>query len=79
VWGALRHYDLPDLVASLAPRSVWVVNSIDALGHRIRLNDVKKQYGISLAAFRVAGAENSIRIVERRNDESASVFYRDLK
>jgi cephalosporin-C deacetylase-like acetyl esterase len=79
VWGALRHYDLPDLIASLAPRAVWVVNSIDALGNRLRMDEVKKRYGQPLTAFRVAGAENAIRIVERRSDENAAMFYRDLK
>jgi hypothetical protein len=33
VAGALPHYDLPDLVASLAPRPVRIVDARDALGH----------------------------------------------
>ena len=29
---ALKYFDLPDLVGSLAPRPVWMVNAADALG-----------------------------------------------
>ena len=31
----LRSYDLPDLVAALAPREVWVVNATDAMQHAL--------------------------------------------
>jgi len=32
VQGALKYFDLPDLVGALAPRPVTVVNSVDPLG-----------------------------------------------
>src|SRR5205823_1284975 len=33
--GALRYFDLPDLVKSIAPREVRIVKSVDPLGHPV--------------------------------------------
>jgi len=55
VAGALPHYDLPDLVASLAPRPVRMVDVRDALGHVAAPEGVRAVYsgarggGLSLA------------------------------
>ena len=76
--GVLRAYDLPDLVSTLAPRPVWIVNSVNALGQRVSLAAVKKQYAASSLAFRAAQSEAAIRIAERRDDDKPTVFYRDL-
>jgi pimeloyl-ACP methyl ester carboxylesterase len=76
--GALRSYDLPELVAALAPRQVWVVNGVDALGHQVGIGEVRKQYARSLEAFRASGLEASLRIAERRTDEGVAAIYRGL-
>jgi hypothetical protein len=73
--GALRFYDFPDLVAILAPRPTWIVNAVDPLGHRIGTAEVKRQYDSSLAAFRLAEAESSIRISERSAHRPLAAFY----
>jgi len=44
VAGALPHYDLPDLVASLAPRPVRIVDARDALGHVAAMDRVRAVY-----------------------------------
>jgi hypothetical protein len=33
--GVLRHYDLPDLVAAIAPRPVTITHPVDALGEEL--------------------------------------------
>jgi len=76
--GVLRSYDLPDLVSALAPRPVWIVNSVNPLGQRLSLAEMKKQYAASPLAFRAAQSEAAIRIAERRGDDKPTVFYRDL-
>ncbi len=76
--GALRSYDLPDLVAALIPRQVWIVNGVDALGHQVRMGEVKKQYAVSSEAFRTAGLESSLQIVERKSDVGVAAIYRGL-
>jgi len=67
--GVLRAFDLPDLVSSLVPRQVWVVNSVNALGQRVSLAGMKKQYAASAATIHVA---------ERRGDDKPAIFYREL-
>jgi cephalosporin-C deacetylase-like acetyl esterase len=76
--GALKFYDLPDLVATLAPREVWIVNGTDPLGHELPATDVKKEYGRAADAFKQAGAEQAIHIVDRRPGEDAPTTYRAL-
>jgi len=48
VQGALKYFDLPELIAALAPRPVTVVNSVDPLG---QLRQPKTESG-ALAFFR---------------------------
>jgi hypothetical protein len=78
VQGALRSYDLPDLVSTLAPRPVWLVNGVNALGQRVSLAEMKKQYATAPLAFRAAQAEAALRIIGRREADQPAVFYRDL-
>lgn len=64
--GVLRSYDLPDVIAALAPRQVWIVNGVNALGQKMKLADLKKQYA--------AG----IHVAERRPADKPMTFYRSL-
>jgi len=52
--------DLPDLVATLAGREVWLADSADPLGHAIPASEVHKQYTSAREAFKRAGAEGAI-------------------
>lgn len=65
---ALKFYDLPDLVAAMAPRSVWVVNAADQVGYRAPLGEVRKLY---------SRAGPAIRVVERSEAQPLGEFYRD--
>ncbi len=66
--GVLRSYDLPDVVAAIAPRQVWLVNGVNALGQQMRLAEVKKQYA----------ATASLHVVERRAADQPAAFYRSF-
>jgi cephalosporin-C deacetylase-like acetyl esterase len=66
--GVLRSYDLPDVVAALAPRQVWIVNGVNALGQRMKLTELKKQYAAAAA----------LQIAERRLADKPTAFYRDF-
>ncbi|MBL8206911.1 MAG: acetylxylan esterase [Blastocatellia bacterium] len=66
--GVLRSYDLPDVVTAIAPRQVWIVNGVNALGQQMRLAEVKKQYATAA----------SLHVVERRAADKPEVFYRNL-
>lgn len=66
--GVLRSYDLPDVIAAIAPRQVWIVNGVNALGQQMRLAELKKQYP----------GTASLHVVERRAADKPAAFYRDL-
>lgn len=66
--GVLRSYDLPDVVASLAPRQVWIVNGVNALGQRMKLTELKKQYA----------ATSALHVVERRPADKPTAFYQNF-
>jgi cephalosporin-C deacetylase-like acetyl esterase len=59
--GALRDYDLPDLVATLAPRPVWLIDAVDPLDNPMRAAEVRRVY-----------PRSEIRIRETRPEESAT-------
>jgi cephalosporin-C deacetylase-like acetyl esterase len=63
--GVLKSFDLPDLVAAMSPRPVWIVNGTDPLGHHIDQGDLHTQYAIAQKSFRLAGAEGSLKISPR--------------
>jgi Acetyl xylan esterase (AXE1) len=73
--GVLRKYDLPDLVASLAPRPVWLSNLRSPLGNQVLLRDARREYAYAEAAYLALGAENHFRLALRREGESIAVAY----
>jgi len=67
--GALKFYDLPDLVATLAPRKVSIVSGTDPLGHELPADMVRKEYARAVAAYRQMGMERAIHIRDRSPGE----------
>ena len=59
---ALQGYDLPDLAASLAPRSLTIINAVDATGQRANQSDLEKNILVVKAAYAAKKAENNLRI-----------------
>jgi hypothetical protein len=76
--GALKFYDFPDLVASLAPRKVSIVSGADPLGHELPANAVLKEYGRAVEAYRQVGMEHSIHIRDRNPGDDTTTIYREL-
>lgn len=62
VRGVLRHYDLPELAARLAPRPVWLIDAADPMGRPLAKSAVE-------AAWRAAP---EVRIVRRTAAEPAA-------
>lgn len=60
--GMLEHYDLPDLIASLAPRSVTIVDARDPLGLPLTSGEANRSFSRVREVFRMAGAGERIRI-----------------
>ena len=76
--GALKFYDLPELVASLAPRKVSIVSGVDSVGHELPANTVQKEYSHAVEAYRHMGVEQDIHILDRGTAEHMSTIYREL-
>jgi len=66
--GALRHYDLPDLAAGLAPRPVWIVDPVTPMGQVLLPDEAKG------ALVRAASAHVVFRVPE----EDPAKAYRFL-
>jgi len=60
--GVLKAYDLPDLVAALAPRPTWIVDARDPLGYRAGITMVRGQYAGAAEAFKAAGAPDALHL-----------------
>ncbi len=74
--GVLGRYDLPDLVAALAPRPVSLTNVRSPLGTPVFLRDVRAEYEYATAA-------GNLKLSLRREtdpgtDLSIARAYRDL-
>ncbi len=60
--GVLADYDLPDLVAALAPLPVTIRGAVDAMGKPLPVPEVEAVYAKARAAYRAAGAEQKLVI-----------------
>jgi cephalosporin-C deacetylase-like acetyl esterase len=67
--GVLKTYDLPELVASIAPRQVLIADAVDPLGLPLTLGEARKEYERSGAAA---------RIVRRGPEEDPVAAYREF-
>jgi len=76
--GVLRSYDLPDLVGAVAPRQVWIANSVTPMGQRSTLAEVRSQYSRALDLFKLTSAENQIWLGERNPDHGPLEAYPGL-
>ncbi len=77
VSSVLRFYDLPDLVAALAPREVWMVNPVDAVGQVVRSRQAESNYAFAQQAFRLTGQPNRLHF-RNRGTETILQAYPEL-
>jgi len=77
--GVLGKYDLPDLVMSLAPRPVTLVNLRSPLGDRVFLRELQSEYGYAEAGYAALGTAGRLRLGLRREGESITAAYPNLR
>jgi hypothetical protein len=77
--GVLKAYDLPDLVAALAPRPTWIVDARDPLGYRVGVTMVRGQYAGAIDAFKSAGAQDALHIEVTEPRDEFNATYQGLK
>jgi hypothetical protein len=54
---ALRHFDLPDVIASLAPRKAGVFNGVNPVGQEVGIARMRQVYGSAAAEVGVRDRE----------------------
>ena len=62
LYGILRHFDLPDLVGTLAPRPCWLLNSTDAPGEALPESNLTAIFRHSIEAYKRSGATEGLRL-----------------
>lgn len=77
--GVLKSYDLPDLVAALAPRPTWIVDTSDPMGNRADIRTVRDEYSAAADAFKAASAPDALHILVTEPKEDFDTIYRGLE
>ncbi len=77
--GVLGIYDLPDLVASLAPRPVQLVNMRSPLGNKVFLREMQREYSYAQAGYAALGRAGQLTLGLRREGESIAAAYPVLR
>jgi len=73
--GALRAYDVPDLLAALAPRPIWVTDAVDPLGKRVALDDLQREYARASEAFKTLGAPTAFHVAMTTPEEKLGSIF----
>jgi hypothetical protein len=75
LFNVLKHFDLPDLTALLAPRRCWIYNAADSKGEVLAESDVLSIYHRAVEAFKQSNAGGKLRFEVRPEHERAKVFH----
>ncbi len=66
----LKYFDLPDVVAAIAPRRVVLSGNVNAVGRKVATGAVRAEYARAMSAYERTGAA-ALRIVARNDDEES--------
>jgi cephalosporin-C deacetylase-like acetyl esterase len=58
----LRYFDIPDIVAAIAPRHVLILNGVNPLGQKSTPEHLRDEYAMSLTAYKAQGAGSALQI-----------------
>jgi cephalosporin-C deacetylase-like acetyl esterase len=78
VQGALRRYDIADVVGWLAPRPVWIADALDPMGWPVTAAETRKTYARAADAFGRAGAAAGLHLVRRKPGELTASLYAEM-
>ena len=73
----LKHFDLQDLAAAFAPKSLRMRNLATPVGATEWIARSRQSYQFTSEAYRAAGAADKLEIGLRREDESVIEAYPD--
>ena len=69
----LREFDLPDLVASLAPRRCWLLNAAGTRGETLPESTMRPLYGPTADVYAKLSAEGELKFIVRPDQEWTTV------
>jgi hypothetical protein len=75
--GILQHFDVPDIVAAISPRPVWMVNALDAEGRVLPEVVVRESYSRRISS--ASPALKEFRIQNTEEEDSNRVYIDWLK
>ena len=75
--GVLKDFDLPDVAACIAPRTLWIVNPETPSGASAPVDTASAQYASVLRAYAGVNADTRFRIVERPEGWDVAKFFRN--
>jgi cephalosporin-C deacetylase-like acetyl esterase len=69
LYGILKHFDLDDMVAALAPRPCWILNANNAEGRPWPETKLATIYHRALQVYKQGGLGEGLRLLVRADDE----------
>ena len=63
--GVLKDFDLPDVAASIAPRSLWIADPRTPAGAVVSPAECLREYVGTVQEYRAAGRPDSFRVIGR--------------
>ncbi|HVB29467.1 MAG TPA: acetylxylan esterase, partial [Terriglobia bacterium] len=79
LYGILKHFDLPDLVGSLAPRPCWLLNASSADEEPLPESKLALVYRHAIEVYQQANAESGLQLLVQSDGEMPSVLDKWLK
>jgi hypothetical protein len=61
-FGILRKFDLPEICSAIAPRPVWLLNTVGAQGEPLPLGTTRPKYEVAQRAYQTAGQPDRLKI-----------------
>jgi hypothetical protein len=59
-FGLLKHFDLPQIAGTIAPRPVWLLDTVDAKGDSLPSSQVGARYGSSARAYDLSNPNGKV-------------------
>jgi dienelactone hydrolase len=69
VSGFLRQFDLPDLVAALAPKACWLLNGTGPRGERLSMSSLRDRYRSSVDYYAKHGGQGRLQFLVQPDEE----------
>ena len=74
LYSVLNHFDLPDLIGSLAPRPCWILNAADSDGETLPQSEILARYTGAIEMFTKSDAGRQLRFIVCPEGEKAKIY-----